>query len=128
MLFQVESSSESGKAYIQKRYPTIDRSEYRLMLPKSRWQGKRPSTPILGTLVKASGEYLDLFIQTATSLLREEAGFVQRMLANPERKGYLYLYKDNPIGVLQKCKESENLTMLYGVAIDEKYRGQGHGM
>jgi len=127
MLFQVESSSESGKVYVRNRFPHIDRSEYRLRLSKSHWQDIRPSTPILGTLVEATGEYLQQFIQTATSLLREEAGFVQRMLGNPERKGYLYLYKNKPIGILQKCREDEKLTMVYGVAIDEKYRGQGHG-
>jgi len=127
MLFQVESSSESGKAYVRNKFPHIDRSEYRLRLSKSRWLGKRPSTPSKGTLVEASGEYLELFIQTATSLLREEAGFAERMLGNPERKGYLYLYENKPVGVLQKCREDEQLTMLYGVAIDEKYRGQGHG-
>ncbi len=127
MLFQVESSSESGKAIEGIRNLPIDRSEYRLRLSKSHWQDKRPITPIIGTFIEADGEYLEMFLQTATSLLREEAGFVQRMLNNPERKGYLYLHKNNPIGVLQKCRENENLTMLYGVAIDEKYRGQGHG-
>lgn len=127
MLFQAENSSESGKAYIQKRFPHVDRSEYRLKLSKSRWEGKRPSTPSKGALVEASGEALDLFIKTATLLLKEEAGFVQRMLGNPERKGYLYLYEDKPLGVLQKCREDEQLTMIYGVAIDEKYRGKGHG-
>ncbi|MBI9095793.1 MAG: GNAT family N-acetyltransferase [Sphaerochaeta sp.] len=127
MLFQVEPSSESGKAYVRSRFPHIHTSEYRLRLSKSRWQEKRPLTTTIGTLVEADGEYRTLFIQTATNLLREEAGFVQRMLGNPERKGYLYLYKDKPTGVLQKCKEGENLTMIYGVAIDEKYRGQGHG-
>ena len=127
VLFQVESSSESGKAYVRDRFPHINNCEYRLRLSKSRWQDKRLSTPVLGTLVEASGEYLQQFIQTATSLLREKAGFIERMLGNPERKGYLYLYKNNPIGVLQKCRKNEKLTMLYGVAIDEKHRGQGHG-
>lgn len=127
MLFQVEGTSGSGKAYAKKRFPHIDRSEYRLTLSKTRWQKKRPCIPALGTLVDANGKYLELFIQTATSLLREETGFVERMLGNPARKGYLYLYESNPIGVLQKCRESEQLTMLYGIAIEEKFRGQGHG-
>lgn len=127
MLFQVEDTSESGKAYIQKRYPTIDRTEYRLTLPKSRWQEKKPLTPFPGAIVEARGEYLELFIKTATSLIREEAGFVERTLTNPDRKGYLYLHDTKPIGVLQKCKEDEQLTMIYGVAIDENYRGQGYG-
>ena len=127
MLFQVELSSESGKAYVRNRFPHIHTSEYRLRLSKNRWQDTRPLTPAIGTLVEATGEYRTPFIKTATKLLREEEGFVQRMLGNPERKGYLYLYKDNPIGVLQQCREGENLTMLYGVAIDEKYRGKGHG-
>ncbi len=127
MLFQVENSSESGKAYLKNRYPHIDRSEYRLRLSKSRWQDKRPSIPVLGTLVEARGEYLELFIQTATSLLREESGFIEGILDNPERKGYLYLYKSKPVGVLHKCRQDEQLSMLYGVAIDEKYRAQGHG-
>lgn len=127
MLFQAESSSESGKAYIQKRFPHIDRSEYRLVLSKSRWQDTRPTIPLLGSLVEASGNYLDVFITTATLLLKEEAGFVQRMLGDTERKGYLYLYEDEPLGVLQKCREDEQLTMIYGVAIDERHRGKGHG-
>jgi len=127
MLFQVEGSSESGKAYVKKRFAHIDRSEYRLRLSKSRWQEKRPSTPALGTLVEASGEYLHLYVQTATSLLREDDGFVERTLGNPERKGYLYLHENRPIGILQKCKEDEQLTMIYGVAINELYRGKGYG-
>ncbi len=127
MLFQAESCSESGKAYVRERYPHIDRSEYRLMLSKSRWQDTRQTALMPGSLVEATGEYHQLFVQTATSLLKEEEGFLQRMLGDPERKGYLYLYEDKPIGVLQKCRENEKLTMLYGIAIDEKYRGKGHG-
>lgn len=127
MLFQVETSSKSGKVYCAKRFPHIDRSEYRLGLSKSLWQENKPSSPSLGSLLEATEEYHQLFIKTATALLKEEVGFVQRMLGNPERKGYLYIYKDKPIGILQKCKEDENLTMIYGVAIDETYRGQGHG-
>lgn len=127
MLFQAETSSESGKAYVRNRFPHIDRSEYRLMLSTSRWRDTRPKALMPGSLVEASGEYLHLFVQTATLLLKEEEGFVQRMLDNPERKGYLYLFEGKPIGVLQKCREDEQLTMIYGVAIDEKYRGKGHG-
>ncbi len=127
MLFQVEISSASGKAYVKDRFPHIGRSEYRLTLSKSRWQSNRPKSVKLGTLVEAARENQQLFIKTATSLLKEDSGFVQRMLGDPERKGYLYLYEDKPVGVLQICKESEKLTMLYGVAIDEAYRGQGHG-
>ncbi len=127
LLFQVENSSESGKAYMTRRSAHIDRSEYRLTLSKESWQEARHSPPRRGSLVEATGENLQRFINAATSLLKEEAGFIQKMLHNPERKGYLYLYEDNPIGVLQKCEEHEELTMLYGIAIDEQYRNQGHG-
>lgn len=127
MLFQVESSCESGKVYVRARYTHIDRSEYRLTLSKSRWRERSPVIPSFGSLVEATGEYHQLFIHTATSLLKEDSDFVQRMLDNPERKGYLYLYEKKPIGVLQKCKENDNLTMIYGVAIGETFRGQGHG-
>ena len=127
ILFQVESPSESGKAYVEHRYPHIDRSEYRLKLSKSRWQEKRPSIPKLGTLAEASGEYRNLYLETATSLLREDDGFVQRTLDYPNRKGYTYLYDNKPLGVLQTCREDDQFSMLYGIAIDERYRGQGHG-
>ncbi|MFA6681263.1 MAG: GNAT family N-acetyltransferase [Sphaerochaeta sp.] len=127
MLFQVETSSESGKTYMENRFPHIDRSEYRLKLSKTRWQEKKKPAPKTGTLVEATGEYLQLFIRTATSLLREDAAFIERMMNSPKRKGYLYIYNDKPIGVMQKCEEEESLGMLYGVAIDEAYRGQGHG-
>lgn len=127
MLFQVESSCDSGKAYVRARFPHIDRSEYRLTLSKSRWQAKRSAIPKRGSLVEARREYQQLFIKTAQYLLKEDSGCIHRMLGNPERKGYLYLYEKKPVGVLQKCRESEKLTMLYGVAIDESVRGQGHG-
>lgn len=127
ILFQVEGSSKSGQTYIQKRYPTIDRTEYRMTLSKKRWQEKRPSQPTQGTLVEAKGEYRQLYIETATSLLREDAGFIERTMDILHNKSFLYLFKGNPIGVLRKNKEDEQFPMLYGVAIDEAYRGQGHG-
>ncbi len=128
MLFQVENSSKSGKAYLETRFPHIDRSEYRMRLLKSRWQEKRSSVSIKkAILVEATGEALYLYAKTAALLLREDAACVQRLLLDPRRTGYLYLYEGKPIGVLQQCTEGDKLTMLHAVAIDEAYRGRGHG-
>ncbi|MDY0287834.1 MAG: GNAT family N-acetyltransferase [Sphaerochaeta sp.] len=128
MLFQVESSSKSGKAYLETRFPHIDRTEYRMRLSKSRWREKKSSIPTNeGTLVEATGEALPQYVRSAALLLREDAACVQRLLSDPARTGYLYLYEGKPIGVLQQYTDSEGLTMLHAVAIDEAYRGRGHG-
>ena len=127
ILLQVESSSISGKSYADKRFPHIDHSEYRMSLSKSRWQNKGNPVPKGGTLVEATGDALHQYIRTATLLLREDVGFIERLLCDPARKGYLYLYEGKPMGVLQQYTEDNGLTMLHAVAIDEAYRGQGHG-
>ena len=127
ILFQVEKSSKSGKSFVKHRFPCIDRTEYRMKISKSQWLEKRSSFPLLGTLVEASGEYLDMYVQTVLSLLRENTEFVEQTLANPNRKGSRYLNDTKPIGVLHKYREDDHLSMIYGVAIDEKHRGQGHG-
>ena len=127
MLFQVESSSKSGKSYANRRFPHIDHSEYHMSLSKSRWRGRRMPAPKGGTLLEATAEVLPQYVRIATLLLREDADFIERMLCDPARKGYLYLYEGKPIGVLQQYTEDTDLTMLHAVAIDEAYRGQGHG-
>lgn len=127
MLLLVESSSKSGKAYANRRFPHIDHSEYHMSLTKSRWHGRRLSVPKGGTLLEATAEALPQYVRTATLLLKEDGGFIERMLCDPARKGYLYLYEGKPIGVLQQYTEDSGLTMLHAVAIDEAYRGQGHG-
>lgn len=127
MLLQVESTCASGKAYIHARAPLIDRTEYLLVLSKSRWLGMEIPRIQGGTLMEATGKALKSYSQTATRLLKEDASCISKMVNDPTRKGYLYLYKNKPLGVLQSRAEDTKGIMLHGIAIDEAYRGQGHG-
>lgn len=126
-LFVVESTAISGNAYISKRYPIIDRIEYRLSLSREQWKLQRQPYSAETTLVAVSEQERSLFLETGTRLLKEDPNSIERMFESSVRTGYLYLYQGQALGIAYTCHDSTEAPMIHGVVIDPTFRRKGHG-
>jgi len=126
-LFQCELNSKSGKAYLQKRYPSLDRSEYVMALAKADWKS-RPARGTLGKLEKHSRSQAlpitcEAFGMDPVSGEKE----LEFLISDPGREVYVYAQDEQVIGMLNVHRESEDRVMLHGVAIRSSDRGKGYG-
>ncbi|MDD3058465.1 MAG: GNAT family N-acetyltransferase [Sphaerochaeta sp.] len=126
-LFQCELNSKSGKAYLQKRYPLLDRSEYVMALARTDWANR----PAKGTLRKLDKKSLPEALAIACEAygMDPTAGEqeLEFLISEPEREVYLYLLDGQVIGMLNVHHESEERVMLHAVAIRSSDRGKGYG-
>lgn len=126
-LFQCETNSRSGKAYVQKRYPTLGRSEYVMALKRKDWK----SSPAKGKLIRLTKVNRLLADPIVCETFEEEYSAATKdldiLLSDPEREVFVYEIDNQVIGMLNVHHENEERVMLHGVAIHPDTRGKGYG-
>ncbi len=126
-LFCVEATSDSGQAYLARRYPDIERSEYLMALHRQEYT----PTPQAGTLVPVTRinaeEAARLMSRIFNSDLQRSRDRISLMLLEEGRKVYTYHRRGLPLGVLNAQRQGPSTYMIYGVGILEEHRSSGHG-
>lgn len=130
-LFQREENSQSSLAYLQKRYPELDRTEYRFILSKTKWENNPQHKASKGRLVLTDETNKDTYVQITSAASLEDvaecAAIASNFLIAPNRAGYIFFVEDNPIGVFNVQFEQSGTAFLYGVGILPTLQNHGYG-
>jgi ribosomal protein S18 acetylase RimI-like enzyme len=130
-LLQVEPQSKDGQCYIAKRFPAIERTEYRLALKKSEWKGKDDSLVEEITLEQITKDNLPIYARISAKVfnetLEQSTAYSMNIENNPDREAYLCYCKGEPIGVFNMHYEEPLMAVLYGIGIIPPLRGKGWG-
>lgn len=126
-LFQCEINSKCGKAYLRKRYPTLDRSEYVMALERRNWKS-RPEKGKLIRLTKVNRLLADPIVcETFEEEYSAATKDLDILLSDSERDVFVYEVDNQIVGMLNVHHENEERVMLHGVAIHPDTRGKGYG-
>jgi ribosomal protein S18 acetylase RimI-like enzyme len=130
-LLQVEPQSKKGVSYIAKRFPTIERTEYRLSLKKSEWAKKDGPHAEEINLEQINKDNVPIYARISAKVfnetLEQSTAYSMNIENNPDRDGYLCYCKDEPIGVFNMHYEEPLMAVLYGIGIIPPFRGKGLG-
>lgn len=126
-LFCVEATSDSGQAYLARRYPDIERSEYLMTLHRQEYT----PTPQAGTLVPVTRinaeEAARLMSRIFNSDLQRSRDRISLMLLEEGRRVFAYQRRGITVGVLNAQRQGPSTFMIYGVGILEEHRSNGYG-
>lgn len=126
-LFQREMRSQTGYAFLNKRYPEIERTEYIMQLSKAEYKSREH---IDGTLELVGSTHLDRAAQLMSNAfdesLERSLDGLNYLLSQSDRKTFLYSLEGEAIGTLNAHKV-EGTWMLHGVGILKEHRNQGKG-
>lgn len=125
-LFQREMHSQSGLHYLHKRYPELDRSEYLMTLDKQHWSKAERSGSLQLVDENTRDEAISVMSDAFGEDRDESARTLSYLLAQSDRKTFLYRYEEQPLGVLNAVME-DGMWVLHGVGILHAYWNQGMG-
>ena len=126
-LFQREMQSETGYAYLNKRYPEIERTEYIMQLSKAHDTSREYVEGMLelvgsSNLKRAAQVMSNAFDES----LERSLEHLNYLLSQSDRKTFLYILGEEAIGILN-AHMVEDTWMLHGVGIQKEHRNQGKG-
>ena len=125
MIVAVEPKSKNGVQALNCFAHEWIRSEYRMI-----YQGAAPSenlSTISFIIVTESNKHIfSAILEEAFNDIDDNENFVDAVIKNPDRKGFIAYLADEPMGVFSLNLEDGN-AFLYGVGILFQFRGKGLG-
>nr|WP_319776501.1 GNAT family N-acetyltransferase [uncultured Sphaerochaeta sp.] len=126
-LFIREKGSQSGKEYLNKRYPTIARTEYVLELKSSAWRMKKTTgvlTEVTTQTQEIAGKILSEIFEQDEQISKQHLTF---LLSRPDGQVYLYYVEGVPVGTVNVHHLDKEVAMIHAVGIHKPFRRMGHG-
>lgn len=125
-LFQRELNSQSGAAFLQKRYPQLDRSEYLMTLEKQHWNTQKRSGSLELVKTDTKEETINVMSDAFGEDRDESAHVLAYLLSQSNRKTFLYRQDGKAVGILNALLEN-GMWVIHGVGIMHAFRNQGMG-
>ena len=126
-LFIREKGSKSGEKYLNKRYPTIVRTEYVLEMKSSEWRARQSTgmlTEVTQQTQEIAGKILSEIFEQDEQTSKQHLTF---LLSRPDGQVFLYYVEGVPVGTLNVHYLDKEVAMIHAVGIHKAYRRRGYG-